>query len=179
MAISNTRFREERQRSKLSHAKVADICGVAESSVIAWEKGSKIPAEALAALVEAGTGFDYQYVITGVRWGLFGPQDAALAAMSGAQRMAEAFVRLRELEGALGVQFTPEQLGALGGYVVEHCPTRESLEAFVRAAYAVKGSPTQHVTGHGNITAGGNVSGVNVGGVSVDTPAKKGTKKKK
>lgn len=37
----------------------------------------------------------------------------------------------------------------------------------------------QHVTGHGNVTAGGDVSGVNVGGVSVDTPAKKGTKKKK
>jgi hypothetical protein len=151
--------------------------------VIAWEKGSKIPAEALAALVEAGTGFDYQYVITGVRWGQFGPQDASLAAMSGPQRMAEVFVRLRELEAALGIQFTPEQLGALGGYAVEHCPTRESLEAFVRAAYAVKDVPLrqaqQHVTGHGNITAAGDVSGVNVGGVSVDTPAKKGTKKKK
>lgn len=168
------------KRLRLTFAQVAEIAGVSKNSAVSWGKGSKIPAEALAALVEAGTGFDYQYVITGVRWGQFGPQDAALVAMSGPQRMAEVFVRLRELESALGIQFTPEQLGALGGYAVEHCPTRESLEAFVRAAYAVNGSSTQqHVIGHGNITAGGSVSGVNVGGVSVDTPAKKGTKKKK
>jgi transcriptional regulator with XRE-family HTH domain len=36
----------------------------------------------------------------------------------------------------------------------------------------------QHVTGHGNVTAGGDVSGVNVGGVTVGAPAKKGKKKK-
>lgn len=65
MGIENKiflRFKKERQRLGLSHARVGEICGVAKTSVIAWEQGAKIPAEALAALMREG--LDVFYVLT-------------------------------------------------------------------------------------------------------------------
>jgi transcriptional regulator with XRE-family HTH domain len=145
--LTTERFRDERQRLKLSHARIAEICGVAKTSVIAWEKGVKIPAEALAALVEAGTGFDYQYVITGVRWGQFGPQDAALAAMSGPERAKAALDRVLAVQERIGARFSPDQLQALIGYTFEHTPSVDSLESFVRAALALTGNQSSSFDG--------------------------------
>lgn len=57
------RFKEERIRLELTHAQVGEICGVSRNSVMAWEQGAKIPADALIALVPSG--LDPLYVITG------------------------------------------------------------------------------------------------------------------
>jgi transcriptional regulator with XRE-family HTH domain len=59
------RLREERNRLNLSHARIGDICDVRPATVVAWEKGSKIPADKLALLFQVG--FDVQYIITGSR----------------------------------------------------------------------------------------------------------------
>ncbi len=59
----NSRFAEERRRTGLSHAKIADICGVAKTSVISWEKGTKIPADALATLMDHG--MDAFFILAG------------------------------------------------------------------------------------------------------------------
>lgn len=137
--LTTVRFKEERQRLRLSHAQIATICGVAKTSVIAWEKGSKIPVEALAALVSANLEFDYQYVVTGIRWGRFGPQDPNLLELSGPDRAKAVLDMALTVQSRLGVEFTKEQLQSLMGYAFEHCPTLDSLEAFSRAAYAVGG----------------------------------------
>lgn len=66
MSIENEiflRFKKERRRLGLSHARVGEICGVAKTSVIAWERGAKIPAEALATLMREG--LDIFYVLAG------------------------------------------------------------------------------------------------------------------
>ncbi|MDS4020443.1 MAG: helix-turn-helix transcriptional regulator [Candidatus Competibacter sp.] len=71
------RFREERLRLGLSHAQTGEICGVSKNSVIAWEHGSKIPADALMVLMSAG--FDPMYILTGQRSGAMLPsREAAL-----------------------------------------------------------------------------------------------------
>lgn len=57
------RFRGERLRLGLGHAEVAAICGASRRAVINWEKGAKIPAEALAALMPKG--MDVIYVLAG------------------------------------------------------------------------------------------------------------------
>ena len=57
------RFKEQRRKRSLSHASVAEICGVSKTTVISWEKGSKIPADALAVLMAHG--FDPIYILTG------------------------------------------------------------------------------------------------------------------
>ncbi len=59
------RFKKERQRLKLSHARVAEICNVAKTSVIAWERGTKIPSDALVALMKDAEKFDVFYVLAG------------------------------------------------------------------------------------------------------------------
>lgn len=71
------RFKEERLRSGLSHVQTGNLCGVSKNSVIAWEQGAKIPADALMALIPAG--FDALYILTGQRsGGTLPPREAAL-----------------------------------------------------------------------------------------------------
>lgn len=135
------RFKEERQRLGMTHAEIGEACGASRRTVIDWEKGSKIPAEALAQIVAAGVDIDVQYVITGVRWGRLGPQDPELAAMSGTERAKAALDRALVVQKRLGIKFTKEQLQALMGYAFGHCPTLDSLEAFARAAYTAAGQP--------------------------------------
>jgi DNA-binding XRE family transcriptional regulator len=60
----SARFRDERARLELTHVKVAKVAGVSRNAVMAWEKETSIPADALAKLSQAG--FDPQYVVTGV-----------------------------------------------------------------------------------------------------------------
>lgn len=61
----SARFRDERSRLEMTHAKVAQICGVSRNTVMAWEKETSIPADGLAKLYPHG--FDPHYIITGVR----------------------------------------------------------------------------------------------------------------
>lgn len=73
----SARFKAERLRLGLSHAQAGEICGVSKNSVIAWEQGSKIPADALMALMSAG--FDPMYILTGQKSGAILPsREAAL-----------------------------------------------------------------------------------------------------
>ena len=75
--ILSSRFREERQRLELSHEQTGKICGVSKNSVIAWEKGAKIPADILIALMPYG--FDPVYILTGQRSAeTLPPREAAL-----------------------------------------------------------------------------------------------------
>jgi transcriptional regulator with XRE-family HTH domain len=71
------RFREERLRLGVSHAQAGEICGVSRNSVLAWEQGAKIPADALTALMSVG--FDPMYILTGHRsCNTLPPREAAL-----------------------------------------------------------------------------------------------------
>ena len=73
----SARFREERLRLGVSHTQVGEICGVSRNSVIAWEQGAKIPADALMALISVG--FDPMYILTGQRsCGALPPREVAL-----------------------------------------------------------------------------------------------------
>lgn len=63
MTTVSENFRTERQRLKWSHAEIGKMCGVRQATVIAWEKGSKIPADALATLMKEG--MDVYYVLVG------------------------------------------------------------------------------------------------------------------
>ena len=65
VSFLNSRFREERIRVGLSHSETADACGYSRGSVIAWEKETALPAQALERLVSHG--FDAQYIVSGVR----------------------------------------------------------------------------------------------------------------
>ena len=60
---TSRRFKAERERLGLSHVRVADISGYAKTTVISWEKGSKIPDDALSAL--AREGMDVLFVLVG------------------------------------------------------------------------------------------------------------------
>jgi len=51
----------------MSHARVAEVCGVSKNTVLAWERGAKIPAEALARLIPHG--LDPLFVLAGARAG--------------------------------------------------------------------------------------------------------------
>ncbi|MDX9975166.1 MAG: helix-turn-helix transcriptional regulator [FCB group bacterium] len=179
------RLKEERVRLGKTQEEFASAGGVSVQTVRNYESGRRTPdAPFLDSLVSSGLDVDVQYIVTGVRWGALGPRDTDLAALSPQERAMKTMSMVLRAQAKLGFQFDEEFIKGLGEYVFRECPTQESLEAFIRALYVVQGAPlresaTQQVTGHGNITAGGSVSGVNVGGVSVDTPAKKGTKKKK
>ena len=59
------RFRDERERLRLTQAQVAKAAGVSRNAAMAWERGAAVPAHALAQL--SAVGFDPQYVVTGVR----------------------------------------------------------------------------------------------------------------
>lgn len=64
-SILHTRFRSERLRLGLSHQRAADLAGYSRGSVISWEKGTALPADALERL--AAYGMDVQYVVSGIR----------------------------------------------------------------------------------------------------------------
>lgn len=71
------RFKEERLRLGISHAQTGKLCGVSKNSVIAWEQGAKIPADALMVLMSVG--FDPMYILTGQRTSeTLAPREAAL-----------------------------------------------------------------------------------------------------
>jgi len=73
----SSRFKEERLRLGLSHEQTGKSCGVSKNSVIAWEKGAKIPADVLVVLMDAG--FDSIYILTGQRSvGVLPPRESAL-----------------------------------------------------------------------------------------------------
>ncbi|MCC7413330.1 MAG: hypothetical protein IT495_17070 [Gammaproteobacteria bacterium] len=79
-----------------------------------------------------------QYILTGVRWGPCGPQDAALAALPMEERAREGIGLVLEVFDRLPPS-DKELIGkdatkALMGYVVQQCPTRDGLWAFVQAA---------------------------------------------
>ncbi len=64
-SILHIRFRSERLRLGFSHQRAADLAGYSRGSVISWEKGTALPADALERL--AAYGMDVQYVVSGIR----------------------------------------------------------------------------------------------------------------
>lgn len=61
----NKRLKEERERLKITQAKIAEIFAVRPQAVSKWETKGTIPIEKIATL--ATHGFDVQYILTGVR----------------------------------------------------------------------------------------------------------------
>jgi len=123
----------------LSQSRVAELCGVAKTTVIAWEKGSKIPADALAALHREG--LDVVYVITGQPLEPQGrvAEEPNTYNMSPEERALHFAVLVHDVLFELDVELDKEQFKVLLGYAYEHGPTKEQLRAFVEAAAAIAG----------------------------------------
>lgn len=70
----SSRFRAERERLDYNQEQIADWCGVSRRTVIDWEGGSKIPADALANIWRAtGGAFDVFKVLGGHAGGMAEP----------------------------------------------------------------------------------------------------------
>ncbi|MBL8301069.1 MAG: helix-turn-helix domain-containing protein [Rhodanobacteraceae bacterium] len=96
------RLREERLRLELSRESVAEITGVSTRTVRRWETEIPMPLDALIALTT--TGYDAQYVCTGLR----SVNRRAGSGLRGLREMPEAYtadeidwiVRLRHMKPA-------------------------------------------------------------------------------
>jgi len=143
MSLLGRRLRDERERLGLTQDQFGGIGGVQKRAQVRYESGGRMPdADYLLRLAEsADPEIDVQYILTGVRWGPYGPQDAELAALPMDERAREGIGRMLEVFDRLP-QADREMIGkdaakALMGYVVDQCPTREGLWAFVQAALEV------------------------------------------
>lgn len=74
-----------------------------------------------------------------------------------------------------GEKLTPREARLLAAYRAADDQGKAALEAMAAALPAPQAA-RQKVKGHGNVVANGNVTGVNIGGITVE---KKGTKKKR
>lgn len=140
MSHLGRRLREERERLGLTQEQFAAIGGIKKRAQVRYESGDRAPDAGYLLRLAASEDpqVDIQYVLSGVRWGAMGPQDAELLRLPPAHRAQRAFAMLLDALDALPLDdrnaVNNRAAQALLGYIVEHAPTQESLNSFVGAA---------------------------------------------